>query len=262
MSFFKFTGLAIAIDSCDVAIIAPRTVGLDTDCTVMMARGQTVLPALTPTEAATEVDATADGDPLMAGPYTTLELGAGCYFGGRQIQRVAPTSDGLGCVCTFGNVPAIITVPAVTVDDMLADLNATGECSAGGGGTGFSESGTHATAVTASAGTGATIGSAGPGPLGVSRVGVGPDAADGDSVVLSGGLLISGATDGATYDFTAPYPISPSPLPVCVFGTGIDTDMTMAFSLVDDTTIRFTATVDVDNTGGIPFALHYQVAPE
>lgn len=134
MAFFKFTALAIAIDSCDVAIIAPRTVGLDMDSTVLMARGQTVLPALTPAEAAAEVDATSDGDPIMAGPYDTLELGDGCYFGGRQVQRVAPTADGLGCVVTFGNVPAVLTVPDVDVDTMMSDLNAAGECGGGGGG--------------------------------------------------------------------------------------------------------------------------------
>lgn len=135
MAFFKFTTLSIAIDACDVAIIAPRTVGLDTDSTVLMARGQTVLPALTPAEAAAEVDATVDGDPLMAGPYTTLELGDGCYFGGRQVQRIAPTADGLGSIVTFGNVPAVLTVPDVDVDTMTDELNATGECGGGGGGT-------------------------------------------------------------------------------------------------------------------------------
>lgn len=134
MAFFKFTALTIAIDACDVAIIAPRTVGLDTDSTVLMARGQSVLPALTPAEAAAEVDATVDGDPLMAGPYETLELGDGCYFGGRHVQRIAPTADGLGCIVTFGNVPAVLTVPGVDVDTMTDELNATGECGGGGGG--------------------------------------------------------------------------------------------------------------------------------
>lgn len=141
MAFFKFTALAIAIDACDVAIIAPRTVGLDTDSTVLMARGQSVLPALTPAEAAAEVDATVTGDPLMAGPYDTLELGDGCFFGGRQVQRIAPTADGLGCVVTFGNVPAVLTVPDVDVDTMTIELNGTGECGGGGGDTSYQDIG-------------------------------------------------------------------------------------------------------------------------
>jgi len=191
MAFFKFTALTIAIDACDVAIIAPRTVGLDTDSTVMMARGQTVLPALTPAEAAAEVDATSDGDPLMAGPYDTLELGDGCYFGGRQVQRIAPTADGLGCVVTFGNVPAVLTVPDVDVDTMTSELNATGECGGGGGGSAFFASPTnYEPTITETAGLTTTA------QIAYVRAGDGTEPSAGDWVYLYGYLEIDSALVG------------------------------------------------------------------
>jgi len=127
----------------------------------------------------------------------------------------------------------------------------------------YSYAGTHETEVTTDGeGTGAIVGISGAGPLGVTRVGNGagvPSA--GDHARVWGCLLVDGAADGDTFEFTLPFAVAmTTPFPTCVFAPGMDTTMTARGILTSPTTLEISVYVSGDGSGGLPFEIMYATA--
>ena len=134
MSLILLGTSLVAIDTCDVAIISPRMVGVDLQSRIVLAGNTSVLSELTPQDVADAINADVDPAFIVIGPLPTLELGD-VFVAGRHVQRVAPSPDGLGAVVTFATLSALLTTVApYDVPTMIGGFNACVGCEGGGGG--------------------------------------------------------------------------------------------------------------------------------
>ena len=169
---------------------------------------------------------------------------------GAEAPPAADTLDGTEVLHIVQGVNSRVT----TTQD-IADL-------AGGGGSAYIISGTYAPTMATLTGAG-TI-ATGFGLLGRTRMGGGAGAPRaGDTVNVSGGLVIANGADGDTFSMTLPFEATPSPYPV-VRITPIDDDFAgrVLAQVIDATTVRLTldgAGTDADG-GGFDVQITYQTA--
>ena len=127
---------------------------------------------------------------------------------------------------------------------------------------GYNLSNTYAPTIVASSGTAVPFGAGAPGPLGRLRMGSGAGVpAAGDTVILSGGVLFSGASDGTTIDIPLPFVAASAPLPVPVVGIKISTSAEVTLAPTSTSNLRLTLVSGVGGGGGaVGFTFTYQTA--
>lgn len=132
----------------------------------------------------------------------------------------------------------------------------------GSPGASYIMSNTYAPTLVASSGTAVPYGIGAPGPFGRLRMGSGAGVpAAGDTAVLSGGVLFSGASDGTTIDIPLPYVAAAAPLPVPIVGIKISTSAEVTLQPTSTSNLRLTLVSGVGGGGGaVGFTLTYQTA--
>lgn len=135
----------------------------------------------------------------------------------------------------------------------------------GGGGSAYIISGTYAPTMATLTGTGtiATVDLLGFGPLGRTRMGSGagvPRA--GDTVTVSGALVIANGADGDTFSMTLPFEAATSPYPVVrITHNGNDFAGRVLAQLLDLTTVQLTLDgAGTDAGDGFDVQISYQTA--
>lgn len=137
MTMLVPTGGTVAVDPCDVLLVAPRGT---TQSALYLAQGQPVIVTALPAALCAELDEAALGegteDTLFTLPVTATGWSSPVRIAGAQVKRVQASGSGaLGSMLTFANGGAMtLTAPAVTRDAMVTLINATTSCGGGGGG--------------------------------------------------------------------------------------------------------------------------------